>query len=250
MAYALFEGRPDATFESLVAESNNTYSVLYWTYNSMNFKLNPQHIAQTDSDSDYIYELYWTATFSYNGTICKESYAQSTNTVACVRYKKNPDGDIFDIYMHDMLYSDFTGVFGGNLKDSNIYSWHGSDYCMNYYWHGWDDSYKWKIIDGDLPYLDEFPQMYTVNEPLASFWDIIDGALPFRPSFPQMYTVDDAPVSFWRIKDGNIPYRLAFPKMYKVSAGTKLYYGNDLIKKIFLGDIKVKSVYNGDTRIF
>ena len=77
-------------------------------------------------------------------------------------------------------------------------------------------AYEWKIIDGNLPFLSEFPQMYTVNEPLASFWDIIDGALPFRPSFPQMYTVDDVPTSFWRIKDGNLPYRLTFPKMYKI----------------------------------
>lgn len=219
MSYTLFEGRQDATFESLVAGSNNTYSVLYWTYNSMNFKLYPQHVVQTDSDSDYIYELYWTSSFSYNGTTCKESYAQGTNTVACVRYKKTPEGDIFDIYVHDMLYSDFTGVFGGNLKDSNIYSWHGSDYCMSYYWHGYDDSDKWKIIDGNLPFLSEFPQTYTIDDAPAIFWRIVDGNLPFRSAgYPQMYnSIDEAPISFWRIIDGKLPFRITFPKMYDLT---------------------------------
>ena len=76
--------------------------------------------------------------------------------------------------------------------------------------------YEWKIIDGNDPFLSEFPQMHTVNEPLASFWDIIDGEDPFRQSFPQMYVVDDAPYSFWRIIDGDDPFRLQFPPMYKV----------------------------------
>jgi len=81
-------------------------------------------------------------------------------------------------------------------------------------------------------------------------WKIIDGNLPFIDEFPQMYHVDDAPATFWRIKDGDLPYRLAFPKMYKVSAGSKLYFGNKHVKKIFFGDIIIKSLYNGDTKIF
>ena len=77
--------------------------------------------------------------------------------------------------------------------------------------------YEWKIIDGDDPFLSEFPEMFDREdfEPIASFWNIIDGDLPFRQSFPQMYNVNDIPASFWRIKDGDLPYRLAFPKMYK-----------------------------------
>ena len=76
--------------------------------------------------------------------------------------------------------------------------------------------YEWKIIDGDLPFLSEFPQMYTVTEPLASFFFIVDGDLPYRDSYPQMYTVNEVPNSYWRIIDGDLPYRLGFPKMYKI----------------------------------
>lgn len=216
MGYALYEGTQNSIFEGLVSESLNTYSVLYWNFNSKNFKLYPEHIVLSDSDTDFMYEMYYTYSDSYNGSTIGVSSGNGTNKVACVRYKINPSGDRYDIYMHDMAYSDFQSVFGGNIKNSRIYSWHGNDDCLNYYWHGYDDSYRWKIIDGDLPFLSEFPQMYTVNEPLAYFWDIIDGELPFRPSFPQMYGIDDAPVSFWRIKDGDLPYRLAFPKMYGI----------------------------------
>lgn len=86
--------------------------------------------------------------------------------------------------------------------------------------------YEWKIIDGDDPFLSEFPEMFDREdfEPIASFWNIIDGDLPFRPSgYPQMYNVNDIPVSFWRIKDGDLPYRLAFPKMYKYGQDERVH---------------------------
>ena len=78
--------------------------------------------------------------------------------------------------------------------------------------------YEWKIIDGDDPFLSEFPKMFDREdfEPIASFWNIIDGDLPFRPSgYPQMSTVNEVPNSYWRIIDGDDPFRLTFPKMYK-----------------------------------
>lgn len=86
--------------------------------------------------------------------------------------------------------------------------------------------YEWKIIDGDDPFLSEFPEMFDREdfEPIASFWNIIDGNLPFRPSgYPQMYNVNDVPASFWRIKDGDLPYRLAFPKMYKYGQDERVH---------------------------
>lgn len=107
----------------------------------------------------------------------------------------------------------------------------------------------WYINDGDLPFLNEFPEMKEIDDAPLSFWKIINGNLPFR-NFSPMHTVDDAPLAFWRIVDGDLPFRVQFPKMYKVSAGSKLYLGNKLIKKIFFGDIKIKSLYNGDTKIF
>ena len=80
-------------------------------------------------------------------------------------------------------------------------------------------------------------------------WYIIDGDLPFLEEFPAMPTIDDAPATIWRITDGDLPYKIQFPKMYKVSAGSKLYFGSRIIKKIYLGDTKIKSLYNGDTKI-
>lgn len=86
--------------------------------------------------------------------------------------------------------------------------------------------YEWKIIDGGLPFLSEFPQMYTVNEPLASFWNIIDGDLPFRDSFVEMYVVNDAPTSFWRIIDGDLPYRPpGFPEMPRITEFPCSFWG-------------------------
>ena len=45
---------------------------------------------------------------------------------------------------------------------------------------------EWKIIDGDDPFLDEFPPIYTINDTPNSFWKIIDGDDPFRLAFPEM----------------------------------------------------------------
>lgn len=85
---------------------------------------------------------------------------------------------------------------------------------------------SWKIIDGNPPFEDEFPQMYTVNDTPIMFWRIIDGDLPFRPTgYPQMCVVDDSPISFWRIIDGASPYRIEFPEMPKKPRIPKRYKG-------------------------
>lgn len=86
-------------------------------------------------------------------------------------------------------------------------------------------------------------------------WYIINGNLPFLEEFPPMEKIDDLPNiigrSVWRIKNGELPFKSYFPPMYKVvEEGTNLYFGNKLIKKIFFGDTKIKAVYNGDTKIF
>lgn len=87
--------------------------------------------------------------------------------------------------------------------------------------------YEWKIIDGGIPFLSEFPQMYTINEQPACFWNIVDGDLPFRPSgYPQMYIVTEVPISFWRIKDGDLPYRPpGFPEMLRITEFPCCYWG-------------------------
>ena len=53
----------------------------------------------------------------------------------------------------------------------------------------------WYIIDGDLPYLNEFPQLLTIDDEPNSVrfyeWKIIDGDLPFKKAFPKMYKIGD-----------------------------------------------------------
>lgn len=70
----------------------------------------------------------------------------------------------------------------------------------------------WYIIDGDLPFLEEFPQFYQIDDAPSALWKIIDGDLPFKNSFPQMHTVDDAPNSLWKIIDGDLPFKSSFPE--------------------------------------
>jgi hypothetical protein len=111
--------------------------------------------------------------------------------------------------------------------------------------------YEWKIIDGDDPFLSEFPEMFDREdfEPIASFWNIIDGDLPFRPSgYPQMFTVTEVPYSFWRIIDGDDPFRLAFPQMPKPPRIEKRYKGkhSKVIIPIYKQTIPVGKILRGD----
>lgn len=111
--------------------------------------------------------------------------------------------------------------------------------------------YEWKIIDGDDPFLSEFPEMFDREdfEPIASFWNIIDGDLPFRPSgYPQMLTVNEVPNSYWRIIDGDDPFRLAFPEMPKPPRIEKRYKGkhSKIIIPIYKQTITVGNVLRSD----
>lgn len=108
----------------------------------------------------------------------------------------------------------------------------------------------WKIIDGNLPFLDEFPQMYSIDDAPLSTWRIRNGNLPYKLLFPTMPSIDDAPLSIWKIIDGDLPFKSLFPKMYKITTGTRLYFGNKRIIRIYHGDIVIKSVYKQDTKIF
>lgn len=84
---------------------------------------------------------------------------------------------------------------------------------------------EWKIIDGNLPFIDEFPQSYEMNDVPVTLWRIIDDQLPKRTAFPAVHMIDGAPVSLWRIIDGDDPFRLAFPKMPKTPKIEKRYKG-------------------------
>lgn len=73
----------------------------------------------------------------------------------------------------------------------------------------------WYIVDGNLPFLYEFPEMEVIDDAPLSVWRINDGELPFKLSFPEMKGITDAPLSMWRIVDGELPFKIQFPKMYK-----------------------------------
>lgn len=107
----------------------------------------------------------------------------------------------------------------------------------------------WYIIDGDLPFLEEFPQLYPIDDAPSVLWRIINGELPFKLAFPSMYDVNDAPLGLWRIKDGDLPYKAMFPKMYELS-NSSIFINNENIVDIRIGDNPVSKIYLGDQEIY
>ena len=75
----------------------------------------------------------------------------------------------------------------------------------------------WYIVDGNLPFLYEFPEMKVIEDAPLGVWRIVDGDLPFKLQFPEMKGITDAPLSMWRIIDGNLPTKLVFPKNYGIT---------------------------------
>lgn len=73
----------------------------------------------------------------------------------------------------------------------------------------------WYIIDGDLPFLEDFPELPDppIDDAPASVWKIVDGDPPFKEAFPRMYGITDFIWSLWRITDGDPPFRIQFPEM-------------------------------------
>lgn len=75
---------------------------------------------------------------------------------------------------------------------------------------------EWKIVNGNLPFQDAFPEMPAgFDEYPTSLWKIVDGSLPYKTMFPVVYAIDDAPSSMWKIVNGKLPFKSVFPKMYK-----------------------------------
>lgn len=70
----------------------------------------------------------------------------------------------------------------------------------------------WSIVDGNLPYLNDFPTQYAVEYISDGLWQIDNGELPYRISFPQLKAINGAPLSAWRVDDGCLPYLAAFPE--------------------------------------
>lgn len=72
----------------------------------------------------------------------------------------------------------------------------------------------WKIVNGNLPFRDGFPDLYTINEYPESLWRI-DDDLPYKSVFPEMYAIDDAPEALWKIAY-DLPFKSSFAPMYEI----------------------------------
>lgn len=224
-------------YDTLVANSHDTYSVIHWLAGDQVIRLDRTGIYQyyTDEDTDYFYEYY-----EYGGT----------NMCTCLRASKRPTGSDTDIYAHKMATYDFYGVFNGNLKDPRIYSWHGNDECPSYYWHGYGDgtvSMGWVISD-DLPFLYEFSDLIMINDYPSIFWKIHENELPYQLSFPQLLYINDVPISMWMIYSGELPFMLLFPEMPNPPRMEKRYKGkhSKIIIPIYKQTIPVGKVLRSD----
>ena len=74
----------------------------------------------------------------------------------------------------------------------------------------------WRIIDGDLPFLYDFPTQYEIEYTSDVLWQISDGTLPYKKAFPHRHGFSDVPDSMWAIRDGTLPYKKTFPQMYPI----------------------------------
>jgi len=72
------------------------------------------------------------------------------------------------------------------------------------------------VIDDDLPFMYEFPELTKINDYPSLFWKIVDGDLPYQSLFPSMYRIDDSPSIMWLIRDGDLPYKTLFPELLKI----------------------------------
>lgn len=214
--FIVYRSNPNDEFNNLVAESKssgNLNSILTWGYNNQNYILNWGHIKDLGNDDDYYYELY-----NLDGN--KSTNADDTTRVCCVRYSKFEKIDRYDktnIYMHDMLLSDYKSIFGNNLKDSRIYSWHSNDYCTNFYWHEYTEIIynTWQISD-DIPYYYTFPTFYKFTEYPTSLWHQ-NSDLPYQIEFPELIKFTEYPISLW-VSNNDLPYQIEFPELIKTKS--------------------------------
>lgn len=78
------------------------------------------------------------------------------------------------------------------------------------------DTVVWRIIDGNLPFLYDFPTQYAIEYTSDVLWQISDGTLPYKNAFPHLHGFSDVPDSMWAIHDGALPYKKTFPQMYPI----------------------------------
>ena len=128
----------------------------------------------------------------------------------------------------------------------------------------------WKIINGNLPFKDEFPTRPTSFDDYPDWiWHKVADELPYKVMFPARYAIDDAPEAMWKISDdlpfktsfatrypineapmvlwmkypGELPFKVVFPKMPPPPVMEKLYEGEREI--VLLSDYHQTVILSG-----
>lgn len=218
--------RVDSNFSSsifneqvaLSSAQGNSFGVLHWRYTGTVFILHPSDLMDSQEDDSYYYERY--GVNGMNGDLRETTTATGSYPwYLCIRYSKSTPDTSTSIYCHAMTISDFNSVFNGNLKASNIYSWHGTDECPSYYLLEAIPDSDWLIVDGDLPYLYDAVNYPAVDDIPSTVWLANDEDLPWMECFIQYPPLDDVYAGSWVIggKDEDCPWLEIFPDIEKIS---------------------------------
>lgn len=105
------------------------------------------------------------------------------------------------------------------------------------------DTVVWSIIDGNLPYLDEFPDREEIEYTSDVLWRISNGDLPYKKAFPERIGITDVSDIVWIIEDEALPYKRCFPEMPKRPRRVKPY-NKHICPAIVLSDYKQQIKFN------
>lgn len=209
-------------FQTSVADSiadGNSFGVLYWRYADTVFILHPSDLKESDEDTDYYYELYGVKGMT-GDVVETTTFEGSYPWYLCIRYSKSSPNTSTSIYAHAMTISDYFGVFSGNLKNSSIYSWHGTDECPSYYLYSYlPIGSEWGIVDGNLPFLGDAVNYPAIDDVPSTVWLANDEDLPWMECFIQYPPLDDVYAGSWVIggKDEDCPWLQIFPDIETIS---------------------------------
>lgn len=106
----------------------------------------------------------------------------------------------------------------------------------------------WHKTSSGLPYKVMFPVIHAIDDAPEAMWKISDD-LPFKSSFAEIHRIDDAPAVLWRIVNGNLPFKSLFPTMYETEGLSNIFIGSKRATTFYIGDDKVLAIYRGDTKV-
>lgn len=100
----------------------------------------------------------------------------------------------------------------------------------------------WHKVADELPYKVMFPTRYAIDDAPEALWKISDD-LPFKTSFATRYPINEAPMALWVKEPDGLPYKIVFPKMPKAPVMEKLYEGEREI--VLLSDYHQTVILSG-----